>query len=54
MKKVLLMAVAIAGAMTVSAQQAQEHTNFGSNWSIGLDGGVTTPLTHHAFFGNMR
>lgn len=54
MKKALLMAVAVAGAMTASAQQAQEHTNFGSNWSIGLDGGVTTPLTHHAFWGDMR
>lgn len=48
------MAVAVAGAMTASAQQAQEHTNFGSNWSLGLTGGVTTPLTHHAFWGDMR
>ena len=29
-------------------------TNFGSNWSIGVDGGVTTPLHHSPFFGGMR
>lgn len=54
MKKILLFAALAAGVMSASAQQAQQHTNFGSNWAIGLDGGVTTPLTHHAFFGDMR
>lgn len=54
MKKVLVLAVAAAGVIAANAQQPVEHTNFGSNWSIGLDGGVTTPLTHHAFWGDMR
>lgn len=55
MKKVLLMAAAVtAGMMTINAQNVVERTNLGSNWSIGVDGGVATPMTHHAFFGNMR
>ncbi|MDE7025532.1 MAG: OmpA family protein [Paramuribaculum sp.] len=54
MKKMFLIAVAAAGMMTAQAQQALEATNFGSNWSIGIDGGATTPLKGHAFFGSMR
>lgn len=48
------MAAIAAGAMTVSAQTALESPRFFSNWSMGLDGGVTTPTTNHAFFGDMR
>lgn len=55
MKKILLIAVAAVGMMSASAQQAFESPKFSDNWSIGLDGGVTTPLAkHHAFFGDMR
>ncbi len=54
MKKMFLIAVAAASMMTAQAQQALEATNFGSNWSVGIDGGATTPLTGHAFFGSMR
>lgn len=55
MKKVLLIAaIAAACAGTVSAQDALRATGIGSNWSLGVDGGVTTPLNHHAFFGAMR
>lgn len=54
MKKIFIIAAAAVGLMTANAQQAVEHTNFGDNWSIGLTGGVTTPLKNHAFFGNMR
>lgn len=53
MKKTLLTAVLALGALTAAAQ-AYEKPKFFDNWSIGLDGGVATPLTHHAFFGNMR
>ncbi len=53
MKKTLLTAVLALGALTAAAQ-AYEQPKFFDNWSIGLDGGVATPLTHHAFFGNMR
>ena len=54
MKKMFLIAVAAASMMTAQAQQALEATNFGSNWSVGIDGGVTTPMKGHAFFGSMR
>ncbi len=55
MKKVILSALAAVGILTAQAQQAYQWPSFGDNWSIGLDGGVTTPLAkHHAFFGDMR
>lgn len=55
MKKIVLIAIAAAGMMTAQAQQAIEAPSFWSNWSVGIDGGVTTPLAnHHAFFGDMR
>ncbi len=55
MKKIILLAAIAMGALGAQAQQAYQATDFGSNWSIGLDGGVTTPLAHHhAFFGDMR
>jgi len=55
MKKVILTALAAVGMMTAQAQQAYQAPSFGDNWSVGLDGGVTTPLAnHHAFFGDMR
>lgn len=57
MKKFALIAIATvaAGLMTAQAQQAAIWApTFGQNWSLGIDGGVTTPLTGHAFFGSMR
>jgi len=53
MKKTVIFAALAFAAMSASAQ-ALEQPKFFDNWSIGLDGGVTTPLTHHAFFGSMR
>ena len=53
MKKTIILATLALGAMSASAQ-GLEQPKFFDNWSIGLDGGVTTPLTHHAFFGSMR
>ena len=53
MKKTILIAAIALGAMSASAQ-AIEQPKFFDNWSIGLDGGVTTPMKHHAFFGEMR
>lgn len=38
----------------IYAQRAYEGANLGDNWSIGIHAGVTTPLTHSAFFPNMR
>lgn len=54
MKKILIVAAAACGMLAANAQQPVEHTNFASNWSIGVTGGVTTPLANHAFFGDMR
>jgi outer membrane protein OmpA-like peptidoglycan-associated protein len=53
MKKAILFAALAVGAMTASAQAIQQPKFF-DNWSIGLDGGVTTPLHDQAFFGSMR
>ncbi|MBD5233230.1 MAG: OmpA family protein [Bacteroidales bacterium] len=55
MKKTILAAAAIAAIGAASATaQVVEQPSFFDNISIGLDGGVTTPLSHHAFFGSMR
>lgn len=53
MKKTVLVAAIALGAMTASAQGI-EQAGFFDNWSIGVDGGVTTPLNHAAFWGDMR
>lgn len=54
MKKILLVAAAALGMLSAQAQQALEYSNFGQNWSVGVDGGVTTPMVGHAFWGSMR
>lgn len=55
MKKTLLTAFAAAAvAMGAQAQSAITPAPLSSNWSIGFDGGVTTPMKNNAFFGSMR
>lgn len=55
MKKTLLTAFAAAAvAMGAQAQSAIAPAPLSSNWSIGFDGGVTTPMKNNAFFGSMR
>ena len=55
MKKSLLL---LAGALSFGSLNAQttedQNTKFRDNWSIGLNGGIATPLTHSAFFKNAR
>lgn len=34
----------------VSGQTALEGNKFADNWSIGINVGGVTPLTHHSFF----
>lgn len=53
MKSIILSAAAAAIAISASAQ-AVETPSFGDNWSLGVQGGVTTPMTHHAFFKSMK
>ncbi len=53
MKKFILAASIVFGALCASAQAVQQP-KFTDNWSMGLDGGVITPMSNHAFFGSMR
>lgn len=54
MKKFIAVTVACLTCSGIYAQRAYEGANLGDNWSIGIHAGVTTPLTHRAFFPNMR
>ena len=53
MKKFIEVIVACLTCSGIYAQRAYEGANLGDNWSIGIHAGVTTPLTHSAFFPNM-
>ena len=53
MKKIILLAAVALGAMSAQAQ-AVESPEFFDNWSVGLDGGVATPMKNYTFFRNMR
>lgn len=54
MKKTFLFSALALSAIGATAQQAIEQPSFCENWSIGVDGGVATPLVDHPFFGSMR
>lgn len=55
MKKFILCAAAVLGVASMSAQEmALQQSKFTDNWSIGLKGGMVTPLKHAAFFGDAR
>ena len=54
MKKFIAVIVACLTCSGIYAQRAYEGANLGDNWSIGIHAGVTTPLTHSAFFPTMR
>lgn len=55
MKNIITASALLLGTMaTASAQQAIETPKFGDNWSLGINGGVTTPMSNHPFFGSMR
>lgn len=53
MKRIFLLPAIALGVMTASAQ-AIEQPKFFDNVSVGINGGVTTPMAHHAFFKSMR
>lgn len=51
----MIAAAALAAfGMLSSNAQVIEQPGFFDNWSIGLDGGVTTPMKDNAFFKSMR
>lgn len=55
MKKVFLIALVVATAsIAAHAQSAFAPAPLSSNWTIGVDGGITTPMKNAAFFGSMR
>ena len=54
MKKFLLAAAFVAAGVASMNAQLLKQPNFFDNMSLGLDGGVTTPLNHGAFWGDMR
>lgn len=55
MKTHLLVAIlTLGGAATAIGQEAMVQPSFFDNWSIGLQGGASTPLTGSPFFKSMR
>ena len=55
MKSHLLVAILmLGGATTAVAQQAMVQPKFFDNWSVGLQGGVSTPIKGSPFFKSMR
>ena len=54
MKKVILAVALMTAFITTQAQVTVQGSKFSDNWSIGLNGVGVSPLTHHAFWKNMR
>ena len=54
MKKSLLLAACVLGFGSLNAQTTEQYTKFTDNWSVGVNVGILTPLTHSAFFKNAR
>lgn len=54
MKKIVASLVLCMAVIAANAQKAVEGNKFTDNWSVGFNVGGTTPLTHSAFFKNMR
>lgn len=56
MKKSLLLLAGVMSLGSLNAQTTEEeqYVKFRDNWSIGVNGGFVTPLTHSAFFKNAR
>lgn len=57
MKKFIIVSAFALGAFTANAQTGEtalQGTKFGDNWSIGINAGTVTPLTHSSFFKDAR
>ena len=54
MKKIVASLVLCMAVIAANAQKAVEGNKFTDNWSVGFNAGGTTPLTHSAFYKNMR
>lgn len=53
MKKSLIALVSLLSLSSVNAQNLAGN-KFGDNWSLGVNGGIVSPLTHSSFFKNSR
>lgn len=53
MKKSLIALVSLLSFGNMNAQNLAGN-KFGDNWSLGVNGGIVSPLTHSAFFKNSR
>ena len=49
MKKSIILLAFVLGAFTANAQSVVEGTKFTDNWSVEVNAGAITPLTHSAF-----
>ena len=54
MKKSIILLAFVLGAFTANAQSVVEGTKLTDNWSVEVNAGAITPLTHSAFFKNAR
>ena len=45
-KNILILCMLGASALTANGQTLLKGTKFTDNWSFGINGGVTTPMTH--------
>ena len=50
MKRTIILLACALGIFTANAQSVVESTKFTDNWSVGINAGAITPLTHSAFF----
>ncbi len=54
MKKIIVSIALCMAVIAANAQKAVVGNKFTDNWSVGVNVGGTTPLTHSAFFKDMR
>ena len=54
MKRTIILLACALGIFTANAQSVVGSTKFTDNWSVGINAGAITPLTHSAFFKSMR
>ena len=54
MRKSIILLALILGGLTANAQSVVEGTKVTDNWSVEVNAGAITPLTHSAFFKSMR
>lgn len=54
MKKSIILLAFVVGAFTANAQSVIQGTKFTDNWSVDINAGAITPLTHSSFFKSAR